>query len=127
METVKIIWDGAAMKELLSGPLGPVSRYMETRAAIVTLAAKRQCNWRTGKLSRSIVQRRAFGSHGLEVFVGAYQPYALYVHNGTRPHDIPNAFGWGPTFGIGGRFDGYFHPGYVGNPFLTDNLKLFFA
>lgn len=28
-----------------------------------------------------------------------------------RAHDIPNSFGRGPKFGIGGRFRGHFHPG----------------
>lgn len=29
---------------------------------------------------------------------------------GGKPYDIPNAFGFGPDFGIGGRFGGRFHP-----------------
>lgn len=33
------------------------------------------------------------------------------LEHGTNPHDIPNAFGYGEWFGIGGRFDGKFHPG----------------
>lgn len=45
------------------------------------------------------------------VFQGAFAPYVVCLEEGTTPHDIPNAFGMGETFGIGGRFDGKFHPG----------------
>lgn len=48
-------------------------------------------------------------------------PYVQYLEEGTKPHDIPNAFGLGDKrrnpythefpFGVGGRFDGFFHPG----------------
>lgn len=38
-------------------------------------------------------------------------PYIEYLEEGTRPHDIPRAFGKPLPFGIGGRFDGKFHPG----------------
>lgn len=40
-----------------------------------------------------------------------YAPYAEALENGSKPHDIPNSFGRGYNYGIGGRFDGYFHPG----------------
>jgi hypothetical protein len=42
---------------------------------------------------------------------------------GTEPHDIPNAFGWGPTFGIGGRFSGKFHPGTKKNPWVMQSIQ----
>lgn len=38
-------------------------------------------------------------------------PYIRYLNDGTGPHDIPNSFGYGEDYGIGGRFDGKFHPG----------------
>lgn len=44
-------------------------------------------------------------------FDGTIAPYVEYLEEGTRPHDIPNAFGKGKEFGIGGRFSGKFHPG----------------
>lgn len=37
--------------------------------------------------------------------------YITYLEEGTSPHDIPGAFGRSLPFGIGGRFDGKFHPG----------------
>jgi hypothetical protein len=44
-------------------------------------------------------------------------PVAKFVLGGTKPHDIPGAFGYPPPFGIGGRFEGKFHPGTAPNPF----------
>lgn len=47
------------------------------------------------------------------VFDNVLVPYIAPLEEGSKPHDIPNAFGWGMEFGIGGRFDGKFHPGSV--------------
>ena len=44
-------------------------------------------------------------------FSGTIAPYVEYLEEGTSPHDIPGAFGRKLPFGIGGRFDGKFHPG----------------
>lgn len=58
-------------------------------------------------------------------FDGQIAPYVQYLEEGTEPHDIPFAFigkgnwkWWYPygdgvpfLFGMGGRFDGKFHPG----------------
>lgn len=42
---------------------------------------------------------------------GRLKPYVQWLEWGTHPHDIPRAFGYPLPFGIGGRFDGKFHPG----------------
>ena len=55
-------------------------------------------------------------------FDGNIAPYVQYLEEGTTAHDIFNAFGFAlgnnpkhkivsETFGYGGRFNGYFHPG----------------
>lgn len=44
-------------------------------------------------------------------FDSTVAPYVEYLEEGTRPHDIPRAFGRPLPFGIGGRFNGMFHPG----------------
>lgn len=44
-------------------------------------------------------------------FDSSVAPYVEYLEEGTSPHDIPGAFGKPLPFGIGGRFDGKFHPG----------------
>ena len=47
--------------------------------------------------------------------------YAYYLNVGTGPHDIPNSFGGGPKSGVGGRFDGKFHPGSKKHVGFYDN------
>jgi hypothetical protein len=75
---------------------------------------------RPGTLRRSVkktpVRRHvgAAGTTGWAVRVYTEDPVGPHVEWTTRPHDIPNAFGWGPDFGIGGRFSGKFHPGTTG-------------
>lgn len=44
-------------------------------------------------------------------FDSTIAPYVSYLEEGTGPHDIHGAFGKSAPFGIGGRFDGKFHPG----------------
>lgn len=44
-------------------------------------------------------------------FDSTIAPYVEYLEEGTRPHNIPGAFGRPIPFGIGGRFNGMFHPG----------------
>ena len=49
-------------------------------------------------------------------FSSSVAPYITYLEEGTTPHDIPGAFGIqfkkdGSPFGVGGRFNGKFHPG----------------
>jgi hypothetical protein len=114
----KIIWDGAVWADILRGPDGMLARFM--------MAAQNQCK-ENGHMAEYINMRFSEGTGGIDAHIVCAHPAAIYVHNGTRPHDIPNAFGWGPKFGIGGRFDGKFHPGNRANPFLTDNLRLFFT
>ena len=38
-------------------------------------------------------------------------PYVAALEEGSKPHDIPGAFGRSFPFGLGGKFDGKFHPG----------------
>lgn len=45
------------------------------------------------------------------IFDGNKTPYLDALQKGSKPHDIPNAFGYGIEFGVGGRFSGKFHPG----------------
>lgn len=51
------------------------------------------------------------------IFETDRSPVAKFVLGGTKPHDIPGAFGYPLPFGIGGRFEGKFHPGTKANPF----------
>lgn len=68
----------------------------------------------TGWLKRHIMTstKELQDKQEIKIFLsGKKVPYAVYLQEGTSPHDIPNAFGRGETFGIGGKFDGFFHPG----------------
>jgi hypothetical protein len=129
---VHLIIDGAVLEEVLRGPAGPVARYVIDRATLVQVTAKARAPRRTGCLEDSIVKRpERFGDEFAVRIVSDTSPcspshtsYSLFVHEGTSPHDIPNAFGYGNTFGIGGRFDGKFHPGNKPDPFLRDALSV---
>ncbi len=60
---------------------------------------------------------------GILIRVSSAEPLTRWVEEKTEPHDIPNAFGWGPQFGIGGRFEGKFHPGTPGKHRLPGLLE----
>jgi hypothetical protein len=79
----------------------------------------------SGELAESMEARFQFGPDpkiliGSTLQTDGNSPVNLMalMELGTEAHDIPNAFGWGPTFGIGGRFNGKFHPGTKKNPFV---------
>ena len=136
MPVSRLVLDGAEIADLLHGPNGPVGRHVIERATVVQNAAKmqleREGHVRTGVLRDNINKRLedVDGEFGVRIIASTKSSsptqteYAGIIHEGSEPHDIPNAFGWGPNFGIGGRFDGKFHPGFVGCKYLTDNLYL---
>lgn len=136
MADVKLVLDGARMAVLLRSPTGPAGRHVIERAEIVKQAAKSRARRRTGCLQDSIVKRvEENPASGFVVRIVSdttpcspeRKSYSLFVHEGTKPHDIPGAFGYPAPFGIGGRFDGKFHPGGRANPFLRDALPLAIA
>lgn len=132
MAEMKLVTDGATMAEILRSPAGMVGRFLFERATVVQYAAKQQAPRRTGCLEDSLVKR--VESAGVEMAIRIvsdtspcspeHKSYSLYVHEGTSPHDIPGAWGIPAPFGIGGRFDGRFHPGTKANRFLSDSLHL---
>lgn len=83
----------------------------------------------SGRLRRSIdVEQRREGSGRFDLGweVVADTPYALYVHEGTRPHPIHGnpllSFFWDR---VGARvvFRSVKHPGTTGQPFLADAIR----
>jgi hypothetical protein len=137
MANVRIIFDGARMEEIMHGPNGVLGRWMVTRAEIVKQAAVMQCNKKTGRLSRGILKRPVesdVGGLSIRIIASAKDPstgvdYAAYVHEGTKPHEIrpKDPKGW-LAFEVNGTTvfaKVVNHPGYAGNKFLSDNLKLF--
>jgi hypothetical protein len=129
---VNLIIDGAALEEILQSPAGPVGVFMLERGELVKNAARGLAPVDTGCLRDSIVKRFADTGGGLSVLIQSdtspcsptHESYSLFVHEGTVAHNIPNAFGYGPDFGIGGRFGGMFHPGTKAVPFLRDALDV---
>ena len=68
--------------------------------------------YKTGRLKFNATSGNMFNSTTYRIhFSSAVAPYVEYLEEGTKPHDIPRAFGNPLPFGIGGRFDGKFHPG----------------
>jgi hypothetical protein len=138
MGDVHLVIDGKAMAALLSAA-GPVGQHLITRAEQFKVAARAQAakNRRTGCMDGSILKRPVVDAGGaLSITVISdtspcspdHKSYSLYVHEGTKPHDIPNAFGWGINFGIGENLPvprEFFHPGTPANRFLSDNLAIF--
>lgn len=80
----------------------------------VTNLIKRQ-SWfpyKTGNLKFNATQGAMYDETTFRIhFDSSVAPYVEYLEEGTDPHDIPRAFGRPLPFGIGGRFDGKFHPG----------------
>lgn len=68
--------------------------------------------YRTGKLKFEATSGRMLDATTYCIhFDSSVAPYVTYLEEGTDPHDIPRAFGRPLPFGIGGRFNGRFHPG----------------
>lgn len=75
----------------------------------------KQASWfpyKTGNLKFHATSGGMFNATTYRIhFSSEIAPYVEYLEEGTKPHDIPGAFGRDLPFGIGGRFDGKFHPG----------------
>lgn len=68
--------------------------------------------YKTGNLKFNATQGAMYDAQTFRIhFDSSVAPYVEYLEEGTDPHDIPGAFGRPVPFGIGGRFDGKFHPG----------------
>ena len=103
-DTYAVIDPGALAKFARDGG-GPVMADLTRRATNVQAGARRQVGKKTRRLERSIVKRPGVDSRGPYVdVVTEGVTYAAYHHNGTSARGN--------------------HPGWAGNPFLTDNLRL---
>lgn len=68
--------------------------------------------YRTGKLKFEATSGRMLDENTYVIkFDSSIAPYIDCLEDGTDPHDIPKAFGRPLPFGVGGRFNGRFHPG----------------
>jgi hypothetical protein len=110
----------------LAAPGASVYRDMLRRGIRVQNGARRRVNVDTGRLRSSInVEGPVVRGGGAGVRVGTNVEYAIYVHEGTRPHLIRPQARTVLRFQAGGgtvyaRWA--LHPGTRGNPFLRDAL-----
>ena len=87
---------------------------LESLGNEVTDLIKRQpwFPYKSGNLKFNATKGAMFDDNTYRIhFDSSVAPYIPYLEEGTDPHDIPGAFGRPLPFGIGGRFDGKFHPG----------------
>lgn len=77
--------------------------------------------YKSGNLRNNATIGMSNGYDYLITFDSTVAPYVGYLEEGTLPHDIPRAFGRPLPFGIGGRFNGKFHPGsFKHQGFISD-------
>ena len=83
----------------------------------------------TGRLRNQATNGRFMGNNDFTIWVSvAVAPYAPSLEDGSRPHNIPKAFGQPLPFGTYGRFDGKFHPGskkhvgFISDPNRSDSF-----
>jgi hypothetical protein len=125
---VKVVFNKAAVDQMLKSPSGMVGLYIAERARRIVVAAKMQAGIKTGRLKNSIHMRHMRGGPaGQYVMVGSNLHYALLHHEGTKPHLIvPNRSNV-LRFSSGARViytHAVRHPGTRPNRYLTDNLYL---
>jgi len=116
----------AGIKHLLASPGGAVGRWLQILVREVEAVAKSNAPFVTGELRNSIVSSVIPAGVGLVGSVTATASYAIYVHQGTRPHEIHG----NPILRFPARSGMIVftpkvdHPGTKANPFLTDALVL---
>lgn len=120
---------GPEITALLRGPQGPVMRYLLLLGTKVQAEAKIQVGKDTLQLERSIVKRIIPGNQGfVRVQAGnQHVPYALFHHEGTKPHIIKARKAKALRFtGRDGRIvfrKQVSHPGTKPNRYLVDALR----
>ena len=103
---------------------GPLGRSVNRLAKETEWRGSVYANYRTGKLKQSIQTKRGKWKRGIEFKTGSDVDYALYVHEGTKPHEIKakNApylvFYW-PKVGKVVHFKRVWHPGTRAYKYLT--------
>ncbi|MCL4430245.1 MAG: hypothetical protein M1167_05785 [Chloroflexi bacterium] len=101
----------------LSGPLR--QKLVEKLADIAYASAFYGVPWLTGRLAQSIVKEIGDG----EVRIAALAPYAMYVVNGTSPHEIRPVNTRVLAFSVKGKMvfaSLVHHPGTKPNPFMQE-------
>lgn len=130
MAQVKLSHEG--LKVVLASPAGPVAKHVMLLGQRVVNQSKRYCPVDTSRLRNSIRQASYASSQGFYVMVGTDVKYALYVHEGTKPHFPPPSAmqPWARRHGFPpGRGGGFLvaraisQRGTKAQPFLTDAIE----
>lgn len=120
----RVVWNEAALLELLDGPNGDVARDLARRARNVESQAKLNCPVDGGRLRSSITHEVDRDGGGLVARIGSNVEYARYVEEGTKPHRIvarhKKALHWKgarhPVLAVN-------HPGTRARPYLRPALQ----
>ncbi len=121
MGVVDLVYNTGALEALLHGPSGGVARDLAKRAIRVESRAKQLAPVDTGRLRSSITWRITLGAGGLNAIVGTNVAYAVFVHEGTRPHVI-RGNPWLYWKGAAHPVRQVNHPGTRANRFLVNAL-----
>jgi hypothetical protein len=123
MITVEISTRGLQFEEVaqhLSGPLR--QKLLEKLTDIAYASAFFNAPWLTGRLAQSIIKEIGDG----EARIAALAPYAIYVVNGTAPHEIKPRNARVLCFKAGGKMiftPVVHHPGTKPNPFMQEAVE----
>lgn len=107
---------------------GPYGRSFERLAKECTWRSKQIANRRTGVMASSIHYDKSSWHKGLVFHVGSPIYYSLYVHEGTKPHEIrakyaPMLVFFWPKVGRVVHFKKVNHPGTRPYRFLTKAVE----
>jgi hypothetical protein len=125
--------DEAVLDHMLFSPSGDVGMWLRRKGAEMEAAARLEVGKRSGKLERSIyrTQERIPGGHKMVLGADArdssgLKSYALYHHEGTRPHEIVRREGMAFVGRTGQPIvvKVVHHRGSKGNKFLSRQLRL---
>lgn len=125
---VRVVVDPRKVAAFISEGNGPILRDLLVRGERVKNEARRLVGKKTGNLQSRIVKRVVTNGPVPYVTVGVIGvDYALYHHEGTRPHRITvrnaRALRWKEGSEV--RFARYVdHPGTKPNRFLTNALRV---
>lgn len=123
----RVVFRKPVLDYYLNSPGGQVGKYMHRKAIMIMMRAKAQVGKRTGALQASIHYRHGRSGLGQYITVGSPLSYALFHHEGTRPHIIVASRARQLRFTAGGRVvytRSVMHPGTQPNRFLSDNLSV---
>ncbi len=105
------------------------------------IKSDRRLPYDTGNLRNHIITqvKGSFKTQEIVINIASNKvPYVKYLEEGTAPHNIPHAFGYGSIYedkpnpytkqtpyGVGGRFNGKFHPGSTKHKGFIETILIY--